>query len=214
MLKEYNLKPTKDFGYLCGLIIGDCHVGKTKRNNYRIVMKSTKLEIINMFMNITRKIGFSPSRIYEREETREFPNGIRKTNKMYTILINSKQLYDMIKPYKGNDYSCSVPKFLNTDESKVGFLQGFFDAEGSIQKNYSKQIKVGSKHIDILNEIKNILHSYGIESNICNQGDNFNILYITNGKEGRKKFHNKIGFRLPSKNNILSYIVNIEDCKV
>ena len=157
-IKKIDLKPNRELGYFCGLIIGDGWIYRQKSRNYIIAVESTKKDIINQFAKSAIRLGLNPSRIYIREKTRKFPNGEIRTDILYKVIVNSKILYDAIRPYKQNDFRWGIPKFLTTEESLFGFIGGFFDAEGSTTQ---EGIIIGSKWNENLINLKELLRKLG-----------------------------------------------------
>lgn len=208
-IKIVDVKPTKDFGYLCGLIIGDGYLNLTPSKNYNIAIESTKIDIVSKFREIASGIGFHTYKIYERDKTRKFPNGTIRTDKMYRTLVSSKQLYDLLRPHKQVDSRCSIPVCLTTKESKIGFLQGFVDAEGHINK-VCKTIEIVSKHIEILQQVGKILESIEISYRIYPPyGKSHGSHKITIPKKSISKFKNIVGLRLERKIKDLKYILEV-----
>jgi len=114
--------------------------------------------IVNIFRRSAKELGLNPSRIYTYVRTRKFPNGEIRTDKMHSSVVNSKILYNALRPYKKTDYRWGIPKFLTTKESLFGFFGGLFDAEGSCT---STSVMIASKHNENLIPLKNLLRRSG-----------------------------------------------------
>lgn len=197
--KKISLEPTRDLGYLCGLILGDGSLYFSKKtHNYEIAFGTTKKEFVGIIVDAIQCVGL---RTWLRDEikTRKFPNGQVRTDLSYWVKSNSKILYDALRPYKREDYKWGIPTFLNTNESLLGFLQGIFDAEGSIfTSRKNKYILLASKHQENLLPIKELLYRYGINGHIYSRNKKCHVLHIAD-RESRTHFRNLIGFKLPSK---------------
>ena len=197
--REIVIEPTKEWGYFCGLVIGDGWVVKNKKsNNYTIGVESTRRELIELFCLSAKRLGLNPHETKPRMHRRKFPNGEVREDVTYRAYIYSKAVYDVLKPCKLNDYRFKVPAFIyKSDEAVAGFLQGFFDAEGSIQMgNPVPAITAGSKHIENLLQIKYLLQRLGIASYVSVR--NKPTLSIW-GYESKLAFYKKVGFRLSRK---------------
>jgi DNA-binding transcriptional regulator YiaG len=156
---KISLESTKELGYFCGLVIGDGFLWLNKNShNYQICIESTKEKIVQVFCEIAKKLGLNPLGIYTREKTRKFPNGKIRTDINYAAIVNSKILFNALRPCKQENYHWTIPKFLTTKESLFGFLGGIFDAEGSCT---STSIMIASKHNENLIQIKNLLRELG-----------------------------------------------------
>ena len=91
---------------------------------------------------------------------------------------------------------------------KKSFISGIFDAEGSVIQMKDKRHNNGYPRIQfkicshkITKEIHELLESFGINSKLYHY-DIFSMIQI-NGKIQCKKFHDKIGFAHPIKNQKL-----------
>ncbi len=200
-VKKIDLKPSRELGYFCGLIIGDGWIYRQKSRNYIIAIESTKRDIINQFSKSAIKLGLNPSRIYIRQKTRKFPNGEARTDTMYKALVSSKILYDALRYYKQNDFRWEVPKFLTTEESLFGFIGGFFDAEGSATQ---ENIIIGSKWDKNLINFKELLKKLGFIYGRISVKDG--ILLIS-GLGNIRLFAEKAELRL-KKEKVLSLLQN------
>jgi len=135
-----SLKPTRELGYFCGLVMGD---GCTRKNgsNYLIEIESTKEDIINIFYKSAKRLGMNPFKT-GKEKTRTFPNGESRTDMMYRATACSRVFYDAFSPYDNGSFDWEFPEFLSTKESLWGFVGGLADAEG--------YLATGKKGIGIL----------------------------------------------------------------
>jgi len=196
--KEIQITPTKEWGYFCGLVIGDGWVQKTKSRNYNILIGSIKRELIEIFCDSAKRLGLNPHKIKPRIRRRRFPNGEIREDLEYRAYVSCKAVYDVLKPCKLDDYHFKIPAFVYKSEQAIaGFLQGFFDAEGGIQPgNPVPTIMATSKHRENLLQIKHLLERLGIASRIG--GKDKPALFIL-GYESKIRFSRKVGFRLSRK---------------
>lgn len=162
-----SLEPTRQLGYFCGLVLGDGTVF-CKNSHHRISIKSTKTQILEQFEKYAKLFGLRPY-WFTDVETRKFPNGTVRTDRMWMVSVSSKVLSEALKQCKKEDYFFHIPVFLNTKESLWGFIEGFFDAEGSVHydvrlKNGICSLSVSSKHRQNLSPIQQLLFEFGIRS--------------------------------------------------
>ena len=101
------------------------------------------------------------------------------------------------------DYS----EILRKQESyQIGFLQGFFDAEGTVHnKRYS--IRVASKKNEIIQTVKKLLEKFGIKTGKIHEDKTAFVLPLY-GKENITKFSYVIGFRHQEKKDRLSKMIS------
>lgn len=207
--REINLYPTQSVGYLCGLILGDGFIIKTKRRNYWICLETTKLDFRDFFKEAV-KVAFPNLHCYlsERVKKRKFPNGSVRTNLTYLVRVDSKQLYQALCPYKRKDHHWTVPRFLSTKKSKIGFLKGIYDAEGGVAKKFINNkgngtIGLGSKHKQNLIPVAKLLKNLDIESRMYkDKASNCYRLCIIR-KKSKILFKKLINFRLEHKRKAL-----------
>lgn len=205
-----NLSMTFDFGYLCGLVLGDGYLFRTKNGNYRVGLETTDEELATIFVDITRKMGFNPL-LYRRSKNRSFATGQVYSNESCAITINSKQLYDLLRPFKKEDSFWDIPSFLfENEEAITGFLSGIFDAEGTVQMGESGcsngKIGISSKHKENLEQVRALLERSGLKAKIYPYTKP--ILVISRYSD-KSLFYSKIGFRLKRKNQRLSKMLSL-----
>lgn len=162
-----SLEPTRQLGYFCGLVLGDGTI-YIKNGRHTITVKSSKMRILREFEAYAVKFGLKPY-WYSSVETRRFPNGEVRTDRMWTVRVSSKILCEALAPYKLKDYRFKIPHFLNNSQSLWGFIEGFFDAEGNVHydgrlRNFVGAVCMGSKHKENLKQIQEALSKFGIES--------------------------------------------------
>lgn len=202
-MKEIMLTPTRELGYLCGVVLGDGSLifsRKIKRNT-KIRFGSTKKEFIALAESAIKRV-FPELHLcrWTKYETRKFPNGTVRTDWKYYVDIHSKILYDALRPFKLPDSRWNIPSFLTTRNSILGFLQGLFDAEGHFSVK-SRHIGLTSKHRENLSQIQSILSELGIRSFIYNHQPGYRLL-IFDGLS-KRRFANLINFKIAYKREAL-----------
>lgn len=209
--KNIPLAPTEELGYLCGLVLGDGHLYKQKSKNYKITLETTRKEFRDHFAEAALKVSpLLKSHLYEREKTRPFPNGTTRTDVMFSAIIDSKVIYDALRPFKQLDYCWEIPAFLNTKEAQLGFLRGIFDAEGTVFIHKEivglGNVSLSSKHKSTLYQIKNLLATYGITTHFSKASSAWTL--VIRNRKNLSLFATRIGFKLNEKQEKLVRILS------
>lgn len=205
--REVNLAPDADLGYVLGLVIGDGFIHATKAKNYKICLETTRNDYADLFARIVKKRfpGLAVCR-YRRERTRRFPNGTVVNTPSFVTYVSSKRLYQLLRPFKQEDYHWEVPRLvLVSKDATKGFLQGIFDAEGSVDDN-TPSIRLYSKHKENLAQVRNLLSLFQVKSWIKRAGGELRI----SSKGNCIRFQNWIGFRYGPKAKKLSKVCQVK----
>jgi len=112
------------FGYIIGLVLGDGYIKiDYKRRHYRIQFFNTQISVLNRFRHFVKLLGFCPSRLYLREDSRgNQAFEVNFSNKKLALMLNNlKQKPELLKEY------------LVSENSRLGFLAGLYDSEGSLK---------------------------------------------------------------------------------
>lgn len=193
--RPVNIVPTREWGYLFGLVLGDGFISETKNRNHRICVESTQMETVDLFWGAASSLGFNPY-FTKRNRSRILPNGKEVNDVNYRILFDSKIVYDFLRPYKKPDYVFEIPSLVSkTQDALCGFLQGLFDAEGSVSHG---AIRLSSKHLSNLVQIHTCLDLLEIKSYIYAYPMKVPVLIIMDF-DSRMRFKSLIGFRLKRK---------------
>jgi len=128
---------------------------------------------------------------------------ISKTSRGYfRLLVYSKQLHNDLKSFR-KDYSLILTENKNF---QIGFLRGFFDAEGTVHnKRYS--IRVSSKNRETILVIKKMLNNFNIKTGKIHADKTAYVLPLY-GKENLRKFDSVISFRHEEKEQRLSNLLS------
>jgi hypothetical protein len=186
---NFNLKSIYSFGYISGIFLERGSFGK-KSMKIRIKNKTLSEIITNHLQNLEiKKIKMIENNLFIS----------------ITIKFDNKLILEEIKKKFENEYF----KKRNEDFIK-GFLRGYFDIKGYVKIKKEKDekrvrkrviIRVASKSLENLRNVKNLLLSQGISSNISKSGKVF-ILEIK-GKTRVQLFLKNIGFSLEEKTKII-----------
>ena len=134
---------------------------------------------------------------------------IRKTKRgYYRLNVYSKDLYNELLGFRKNP-----GKILEQPKSfRIGFLQGIFDAEGSVRLGRN-HITISSNRKSVIKVICSLLEEMKINSG-KNWTDKNSVTTIPiYGKENMKKFSSGIAFRHPDKKYRLELLVRDMSCK-
>jgi len=125
---------------------------------------------------------------------------IRKTSKgFYRLTIYSKDFFTEIKKHRENS-----SWILNeSDEFQTGFLQGFYDAEGSIKKSRN-HITSSSNRKDLIDVAEELLKKFNIRTGKQWKDKNNVITLPFYGKDNMIKFSRIVDFRHPEKRERLA----------
>jgi len=122
----------------------------------------------------------------------------RKSRKYYRLVVYSKDLYnELVEMRKDFDKVLSMPVSF-----QKGFVQGLFDAEGSVSKRRYSLRAYNKKH-ELLHVTKTVLERAGIKPfHLLQDKRGICVLHIY-GIENMKKFRQKFGFHHPEKQILL-----------
>ena len=175
----------KDFAQIFGYFLGDGYLDKRS-----ISFKDERLEVLQFY----KKLFFDLTKI---------DGNIRKVSNKncYELQINSKSLRDLFKKTEENlfDYIGKSPEFCI-----IAFLKGFFDADGSVDKN-TGCISASQKGDEVVIKIQLLLDRIGIRSRLrkyLHLGNWINQLDIKDNLS-IKKFSEMIGFTAKDKQQSL-----------
>ncbi len=152
-LLKPNLEMNESLAYIIGLLKGDGHVGHYSRS-YRISLDSTNEKIaINLFKAL-KDIRLNPF-LYKHNPT----NGIGK-QKQIRVIANSKIFYEWYKRLTAE----KLKILFDSKEKAVGFIRGFYEAEGSIYryKNSTIVISISNTDLELIELVKFLLEKLGL----------------------------------------------------
>ncbi len=205
--RKLNFAPDGDLGYILGLVIGDGSIQATKTRNYRISLETTRKDYADLFEEVLkRRLPSLTAGRGRREKKRQFPNGRITKTPTFTIHASSKQLYEFIRPYKQDDFHWQIPKLaLERKDAARGFLQGIFDAEGSVDRT-APSVRLFSKHRGNLLPVRELLKSLGVKSWVRLPRGELRI----SSRGNCIRFQKEVGFRYEPKRKKLAEICQIK----
>jgi hypothetical protein len=148
-----NLTMNENLAHVIGLLKGDGCIYKNG-GNYRICLDSTNKIISSDFFGALKVIKLNPF-MYEVIPS----NGIGKL-KQFRVLANSKVFYD----WYNNLTIENLENLLKNKEEIIGFIKGFYEAEGSIikQKDGAIVISIYNTNLELIELTKLLLEKLGL----------------------------------------------------
>ncbi len=135
-----------DVSQICGYLLGDGHVEERS-----IRFKDARREVLEAYSTLF-------------EKTFGIQGSISKVSKKncFELSINSKAIADLFRELKSTaiDVAARSPK-----EVVAGFVRGFADAEGSVDKKIRK-VSIAQKDEKVLQKIQLLLERFGIGSRL------------------------------------------------
>ena len=127
VLLKPNLKMNEDLAYILGMLKGDGCVYEHSRS-YRVALDITDKKIADSFMNALNNIGLHPFMSEQQPDNR-----IGKLKK-YIVLASSTVFGIWYKSLNTE----TLYGLLKGEKSKIGFVRGFYEAEGCLNISNNK----------------------------------------------------------------------------
>ncbi len=205
---NFPTKWSKELGQALGWLIGDgwlragdknCRVGFTFSERDKKVMEYLK-PFINSWYGKDIK-------------------AIKRENGVYHLSYHSKYFVDFfkklgVKPVKAGKKQAPETIFTAPREAVIGFLQGIFSADGTVnyRKDRSSYVRLTSKSRMLLSEVQILLANFGIKSRIYNRSRKSRqvFTYVTKSGEKRNYISDGICFELEiSRTSVLHFLSEI-----
>ena len=153
---------SKELGQILGYLIGDgwliskdknCRVGFTFGKNDKKLLNYFKPIINNFYGKDIKEVQREKGTIHLSYHSKYFVDFFRKLG---------------IKSVKAIEKEVPESIFTAPEETVIGFLQGLFSADGTVnyRKNHSSYVRLTSKSIRLLKQMQIILLNLGIKSRI------------------------------------------------
>lgn len=187
---KIKIKPTTDWGYLIGLVLGDGWLN-ARNGSYRVGVSSTRSEIVQQYYNVCEELGIHSS--------------YYSIGSFYCSEVCAKALYEYLRPCKYEDFHFMIPSMVyKSRRMACGFLQGFFDADGGVYKtnggNTAVSIQCWSKHIENLCQVRDLLNIVGIKSYLHKEKKKLiSARLCISDYENRCLFRSLVGFKIERK---------------
>lgn len=188
-----NVMPLDD-AYLSGLFIGNGMISE-KYNHQDITTADKEIKDFCVKYCIKNNVSY-------REDV-----GRRTDNTVNIVFKRFGWFFEKYGISRVLSYTKSVPYFIRTaiKDVQVAFLQGYFDADGSIEENGALSVSSVSKKL--LYEIQLMLLNFGIVSRVRQKKtkSKFGKAYIlTIFSLDAKKYKEEINFRLKRKSRLIN----------
>lgn len=174
---------SKKFGQVLGWLIGDGWLSEDKKN-YRVGFSFGADD--KRIMEYFRKVI---SLWYGREV-----KPVLRQNGVYHLSYHSRRLVDFfkklgVKAVKAEEKEVPESVFTAPKEGVIGFLQGLFTADGTVNfiPGKSAEIRLTSKSKKLLKEVQVLLLNLGIPSVIYNRYRSPQEKFFYKNKKGEKK---------------------------
>jgi len=144
-----HLRPSEELAYIIGAVLGDGCVCLSQKYHYLVALKVKDLEFAEEFARcIAKVLGRNP------------PKPIPLKDGKFVVVVVSKTLYELLKKPINID---RIRRYIeHCIDCICTFLRGFFDSEGSIDKD--GEIQVYNTDKSLLEYIKELLHRLGIKT--------------------------------------------------
>lgn len=167
--------------YVAGLVYGDGHLRHIEdTGNYNVSFTNTSLTLIDSFKSSIEELGGAvnvSTHILDDDNHSD----------CYRAKVSSLSLYNKMR----SDFSSSsdISNSCKTKKQKLKFIQGFYEAEGSIQKY---RLRISQKNRDILNLLCEFIDSEIDISPVVRQHNNVYHNLVIGGSSDVESFINEI----------------------
>lgn len=189
------------FYYVLGALLGDgCAYNWRITNNYVILVGNCEF---------TKKYS---KQLFKCTKVKVKPHIDRNKN-IWFVRTNNYELFKILKKYRTNSEALINFTFSNNN-SKLEFIEGFFDAEGCVKIIKEKVRKTPKICLDITNTNKNYLD---LIQRLLNEALNINSNYsIQKPKIGKDGLYRKIAYhlRIYKKESIRIFFKNLKTIKL
>ena len=165
-----------------GFIVGACEDGtfyySQKKNAHILEIEQNNLEWLQFVKNAFFVVYNKECRID------------KKKSGYYRLSCYSKEIYNELAKIR-NNFSGILQK---SKDYKIGFLQGAFDAEGSVH-NKRFSIRIYSKKKELILIVRRLLEEFHIKTGKIHTDKRSNVFMLPiYGKQNLKKFRKVINF--------------------
>lgn len=206
ILPEKAKEESFELGYILGVLAGDEHL----RHDY-IGLSTTDLEFADVFRRFLEKWSKLEPKV--RHYDRLIKGKIRHVFDVYLFSADTARfICDLGLPFGNKLRTWRVPSMVlnGREETKRGFLTGFFDSEGSVRLPYD--INCNSTNHQGLVQVGSLLSSFGIIYKILSYTPKnrkwSEVHVLTIKRRNAKKFADRIGFQLSRKRIQLQKLLN------
>lgn len=203
-------------GYVCGVLCSDGTVEwREKFGNYWIALETVDDEFADRFLFSLMTLTEGKLKSYQAQRCYKGKKYI--TNKV--VLMGKKYVKSFIDKWrvKTGSHTWSAPPMAFKDQDfRRGFLQGFFDGDGTIRlrlrvhkdgrKQKCRSVRVTSVNLKGLKQLKELLKLEGIDCVIYPVGNYFSL--DIDGKNRVARFVKNINFGISRKRKKIELSLN------
>ncbi len=205
---------TEDVAALFGYILGDGRVNSDK-HKCGLIVSNKEIELLELLVSLVKKtFSLSPKVSSRTPSPSIYKNRIiNRTEKMYTILIDSEDIAKNLAFLAEK----RVPDSVLASGNKVAaqFLKWLFTADGYVV-NYQNPgreslgfVSFKSAYIELVRDLQILLLRFGIASRIIHyKNENGYNLFIRSA-DGIEKYYKYIGFAIKKKQDDLKKIARV-----
>ncbi|MEN3048399.1 MAG: LAGLIDADG family homing endonuclease [Candidatus Caldarchaeales archaeon] len=213
-VKVEDLRPSKDLSYVVSSVLGDGYV-RMWRSKRGYVEKKVMLAVADH--DYVQGFAVSIGHVLVRS-----PPPIRKYiqhgRPIYHVSVNSVALFELLKD---KDLNKLRPFIELSTETKIAFLQGLYDAEGTV----SGEVRIHNTNRELLEYAKALLEEFGIRTSRIYITSRVGDVHEWNGRkiialkdcyafsidrfDDILKFRELIGFNIKRKQEMLDQLIEI-----
>ena len=207
---KYNLPKqwSKELGQVLGLLVGDGWL-KSGNKDCRVgfVFSNADINILNYIKNIINK--------WYGKEIKE----VQHENKVWHLSYHAKGMVEYfknlgVKAVKADKKAVPESIFTAPCEAVIGFLQGLFTANGTVnfRKDHSSYVRLTSKSEKLLKDVQLLLLNLNIKTNIYNRSRKPREIFPYTNKKGESKTYISDGvlFELEiSRDSVIKFIKDV-----
>ena len=198
---SWNGEGSRDLGWIVGEVVGDGGHNPDKYNSYIRFWGEDKVHMESIAIDRLRSIGIEKvsSDLTSKDEGK--------------ITISSRELNDIVSVYLSSTGKELLPAIEKTSSDFYrGFLQGFFDANGTVLKSTKRgrSVRLSQSNLGRLYVAQRMLARMGITSTIYRDRREAGIRLLPDGNGGFKKYACKADHELCiNKDNMLRFYERI-----
>ncbi|WP_297454804.1 LAGLIDADG family homing endonuclease [Persephonella sp.] len=178
---QFGVEGYYELGLLTGLIVGDgTFASKGKYKSVCIDLYNEDVELADKVLEAIDTVLEKDYRsINGRNYTNTLPKVFNHTQNSKKVRFSNQRLAKVLEKYGySKESKLSVPEFVfkGTKETVIGFLQGLFTADATVNKIENNgiptfSIQLASKERKLLEDVQILLANFGIKSSISKMRD-------------------------------------------
>ncbi len=188
-----------ELGLLTGLIAGDgTFANKGKYTSVCVDLYNEDIELADKVLEaIDTVLGRDYNSVNNRNYTNALPKVFNHTQNSQKVRFSNQRLAKVLEKYGySKENKLSVPEFVfkGTKETVIGYLQGLFTADATVNKIENNgiptfSIQLASKNKKLLEDVQILLANFGIKSSISKMRDHEKGHFSYIDKSGEEKIY-------------------------